>query len=296
MVIFDGVQQAQEREAQLKQRVVAFVEGEGQPKPVIAAVLFGEDAGSQLYTRLKGEAADRVGIGYLVNAFSLLDPIDVVLKKITQLNADSAVDGIIIQKPWRKIWPENATTDYDTWWKTLMGAVDPRKDVDGLHPETIDSIKAGTWFEQGKMLPATCQAVLFALSQAQLQLELSTLGKTIIIGRTDLVGIPLYHVLLQRGVDVELIGTKELAARKESGKLLLDANTIISATGQTNLVSADTISTGVILVDVGEPRPDIDVASMEGKAAFLTPVPGGIGPLTVSFLLENAMILAATCR
>lgn len=296
MIIFDGVQRALERETQLTERVVAFVEGEKQPKPMIAAVLFREDTGSQLYTRLKGEAAERVGIGYIANEFSLLDPLEKVLEKIEQLNNDSTIDGIIVQKPWRKIWPENATTDYDTWWQTLMGAVNPVKDVDGLHPATIASIKAGTWFEEGRVLPATCRAVLFALSQAQLQLERSSLGKTIIIGRTDLLGIPLYYVLLQRGVDVELIGTKELEARKTSGLLLSDAQTIVSATGQQHLITTQMVSKGVILVDVGEPRPDIDVRDMEGKADFLTPVPGGIGPLTVSFLLENAMILAATCR
>lgn len=303
MIVFDGITAAIERERALAERVathVAVQVAKGHaPAPIIAAILFREDTGSQLYTRLKSEAAARVGMTYLRHEFSLADPLAVVIETMGQLNKNPAITGIIVQKPWRKIWQqaqgEVLTQTYDHWWQTLMSAVDPAKDVDGLHPTTIAAIKSGTWREEELVLPATCQAVLFALESAQHSLALSNLGKVIIIGRTDLVGIPLHHVLQQRGVETELIGVKELEQRRVDGRLLTDAQVIVSATGQHHLITDELIGEGVVLVDVGEPRPDINRATVTNKASFLTPVPGGIGPLTVSFLLENAMILASKC-
>lgn len=296
MIIFDGNAQALELEAQLKLRMSEMV-AKGKNPPTIAAVLFREDSGSQLYTRLKREAAARVGIGYQVNEFSLTDPIEKVTHSVTTLNCDLAITGIIVQKPWRRTWLEanvgKVNSDYDLWWRTVMSTVDPVKDVDGLHPNTLAEVEAGTWQAHGYVLPATCQAVLFALHAAQSQLGITALGKTIIIGRTDLLGIPLAHVLHQRGHEVELIGSKELVQRMDSGQKLLDAQIVISATGQKHVVTGEMVQSGVVLIDVGEPQPDIDSSSVERVASFLTPVPGGIGPLTVSFLLENALQLSA---
>lgn len=304
MIIFDGNTRAVQIEHEVRDSV-AHVLREKNTALTIAAILFREDTGSQLYTRLKREAAARVGIKYQVYDFSLTDQVEVVRQTIQQLNEDETITGIIVQKPWRKIWLQanesldKATAvesaDYDSWWQRVMSSVAPEKDVDGLHPQTISAIKDGSWEEKGLVLPATCQSVLDALSSA-VSLQLGSLGKTVIIGRTDLLGIPLFYVLKQKGVEVELIGIKELAQRQSSGAKLLDADVIVSATGQRHLITGDMVKDGVVLIDVGEPKPDIDRASVAPKAAFLTPVPGGIGPLTVSFLLKNATILAAKCQ
>lgn len=299
MIVFNGYTQAIEKESLLKSRVAELV-ARGGVIPAIAAVLFKEDSGSQLYTRLKSEAAQRVGIKYQVFEFSLTDSVEAVAEVIAELNTDTTVTGIIVQKPWRKMWlaanSGKRNEEYQNWWQSLMSAVDQSKDVDGLHPDTIRSVQAGTWREAGSVLPATCQAVLYALETAKTQLARENLGKTIIIGRTDLLGIPLYHVLQQAGVDAELLGIKELEERKHSGQFLLDAQVVVSATGQKHLITGEMVGEGVIVIDVGEPQPDVDRDTVEDKASFLTPVPGGIGPLTVSFLLENATILASKCR
>lgn len=298
MQIFDGIANASGREQQLQTSVSQWV-ASGQQPPVITAILFREDTGSQLYTRLKSEAARRVGIEYRVYDFSLCDNVALVKQTIEQLNADDEVTGIIVQKPWRKLWQQvrrPAHEAYDEWWHAVMAAVTPAKDVDGLHPQTLSAIKDGSWQAKGCVLPATCRAVLQALEEAKSSLQRADLGKVVIIGKSDLLGIPLSYVLQQQGSEVELIGSKELAARMESGQKLTDAGIVVSATGQKHVVTGEMIADGVVLVDVGEPRPDIDRASVADKAAFLTPVPGGIGPLTVTFLLENAMILAAQSR
>ena len=123
--------------------------------------------------------------------------------------------------------------------------------------------------------------------------------KTIIIGKSDLLGIPLYYELLRRGENsqesqqkIELIASQELKERMQSGQKLLDASIVISATGIKNLITGDMVSAGVTVIDVGEPKPDVDFVSVSPKASFITPVPGGVGPMTVISLLENCADLA----
>lgn len=296
MIIFNGEQHAQKKLAELRNQV-SFLKNKG-VRIHIASILFTEDSGSQLYAGIKQLVAKEQGIAYNLYTFSLTDPIEKVLQTIKVLNEDTSVTGIIIQKPWRTTWNKFQTSirhltnkfqDYDEWWYKLYNAVDATKDVDGLHPETIQAIKDGTWEAQGKVLPATCRAVLYILEQAQ---SLNNLMANIcIIGKSDLLGIPLAFELKNKGFAVELLGKKELAERISSGRALFDAEVIVSATGIHHLIQGEMIAQDVVLIDVGEPRPDIDQESVAGKAAFLTPVPGGVGPLTVACLLENAIQL-----
>lgn len=302
MYIFDGIKLAEQRELLLKERASS--------KLKIAAILFKEDSGSKIYTRLKSEAASRVGIEYEVYEFSLSDSLiqgnnfvnEKVLTKINELNNDSNITGIIVQKPWRKTWInslkasfnevgtlssfEEQKISYNNWWKSLTSKISEKKDVDGLHPNTIEQIKAGTWMEHKKVLPATCRAVLTIMSRAG-ELENFSDEKIIIIGKTDLLGIPLYHELRRQGKNVEILDSNGLKARLESGQKLLDANVLVSATGIKNLITGDLLSNGVTVIDVGEPKPDVEISSVSNKAIFITPVPGGVGPMTVISLLEN---------
>jgi methylenetetrahydrofolate dehydrogenase (NADP+)/methenyltetrahydrofolate cyclohydrolase len=288
MTIFNGYQFAQEREARLKHEVDQL--GSDQT-PSVAAILFQEDQGSQLYTKLKKEAAERVGITYQVFTFSMRDPVTEVLEQLTVLNQDPSITGIIIQKPWRKSWQSitgGNVEDFNEWWHTLTQAIALHKDVDGLHPQTLVAIKNNTWEQEGRVLPATCKAVLEILTtQNALQPE----KKVIILGKSDILGQPLFYQLQNLHLDVEMIGSQELQARRESGALLLDADIIVSATGRQQLITGELLSVGVTVVDVGEPRPDVDFTSVATKASFLTPVPGGVGPVTVVCLLENTLQL-----
>lgn len=292
MIVFDGYAFAQQREVELARRVVALGR-----QLKIAAVLFIEDKGSQLYTGLKKQAAERVGMAYEVHEFSVTDPIEQVTAVIDQLGQDERVTGIIIQKPWRKTWEtamqhvtaeeEALGQDFAQWWNRLVSRIPEGKDVDGLHPKTLEAVERGTWREEGKVLPATAKAVLSIL-EAHHYLKPQ---KYIVLGKSDILGKPLSFELRNRGFEVEMLGRKELATRVESGITLQDADVVISATGQMHLVTGDMIKERAVLVDVGEPRPDIDRVSVEEKAAFLTPVPGGVGPVTVMSLLENAVEL-----
>jgi len=312
MIIFNGVELAQKREARLKEKVNKYLAAGA--KPVIAAILFIEDEGSQLYTRLKSQAAEKLGIEYRVFEFSLKDNLEKIQTKIEELGKSSEITGIIIQKPWRKTWvraqnenflkvaanqpdPRRFERDqYGSWWTKLTSYIDENKDVDGLHPITIQQISRESWKDMGKVLPATCQAVLNILDDAfeQISRELKLdktqqifNGKYIIIGKSDLVGIPLFYELRRQGRNVEIIASKELNERVKSGQKLLDASIVISATGINKLVTGDMVSDNVVIIDVGEPHGDVDFESVKDKAVFITPVPGGVGPMTVISLLEN---------
>ncbi len=304
MIIFDGLSAAAKKEELLGHQVAELLQAG--KKITIAAILFREDAGSQLYTRLKREAAERVGMRYLAHEFSLLDPVSEIVMKIQELNQNSEVTGIIVQKPTKKMWAavrdapathngvgENQT--FSEWWLSLVSAIDPQKDVDGLHPETMHAIAEGTWKEQGKVLPATCQAVLEILQAVpELQVQIQTIKNPLkirIVGKSDLLGTPLFHVLRHAGSDVQLLTRADLEARRQTGQFLTDADVVVSATGVQSLITGQMVQQNVILIDVGEPRPDIDLQSIQEKAAFITPVPGGVGPMTVVCLLENAVKL-----
>ncbi len=314
MIIFDGNAAAAEREKAITQKV-AKIAREGQTL-TIAAVLFTEDEGSRLYTQLKGEAAKRVGIIYRVEQCSLRDDPKKIVKIIKKLNTDPAITGIIIQKPWRKTWmtahvsKEQGTregdktknnpspADFSAWWKKLTSAIALEKDVDGLHPKTLRFIKKNTWLEQGSVMPATARAVLLILELARNAAKytpntITKISKHIIIGKSDIVGQPLFYEIKNQGYPVEMIGRTELDERIELGTFLKDAAVIISATGSKNLITGQMVSAGVVVIDVGEPRPDVEFATVAPKAAFITPVPGGVGPLTVVSLLENCVELAS---
>ncbi len=289
MILFDGNTEGAGLEGELKAQVAAL----GHPIR-IAAVLFIEDSGSRIYTQLKKEAAERVGMQYVVEQFSLRDEAARVVAAIDRCNRDWQVTGVIVQKPAKTTWMTHtgrSEMEYQLWWKSIMGAVAPAKDVDGLHPATIASIATDEDPESHVILPATCRAVLHVMSIARKQLALDSLGKVLILGKTDLVGIPLHAVLQKKGEQSELLNTKSFASRAESGEKLLDADVLVSATGKANLITPDMVHEGVILIDVGEPRPDIQ-RETHAMARFVSPVPGGVGPLTVQFLLRNALALA----
>ncbi len=290
MIVFDGYQFAQEREDTLKQRV-QILSG----SIAIAAILFEEDKGSQLYTRLKKEAAERVGIRYHCLGFSMSDDLGKVLAQLKTLNEDSTVTGIIIQKPARGRWMEvtgKRADEYVTWWHALVSQINQTKDVDGLHPETLAAIQHGTWKQEKKVMPATVKAVLEILNVAKEQVTLPADPIYIILGRSDILGQPLFYELRNQGQKVEIIGSKELTTRVQSGQSLHDADVVISATGHPHLIVGGMIKQGAVVVDVGEPQPDVEFATVAPKAAFITPVPGGVGPVTVVSLLENAKVLA----
>ncbi|MFZ1721114.1 MAG: bifunctional 5,10-methylenetetrahydrofolate dehydrogenase/5,10-methenyltetrahydrofolate cyclohydrolase, partial [Microgenomates group bacterium] len=189
-----------------------------------------------------------------------------------------------------------AVTEFSDWWKTLTIALSAKKDVDGLHPKTMKLLKKNSWREQGRVMPATARAVIEILEIAKSALQhssnqINSKSKHIIVGTSDIVGQPLFFELKNQGYPVEMIGRAELQLRIESGIFLTDAHVIISATGSKNLITGQMITSGTVVIDVGEPSPDVEFKTVAPKAAFITPVPGGVGPMTVVCLLENCLDL-----
>lgn len=183
---------------------------------------------------------------------------------------------------------------FDSWWHTLTSALSESKDVDGLHPNTLESIKRNTWRKENRVLPATCKAVLEIMELAFLQTNTPRQSSKIaIIGKSELLGIPLQAELRNLHFDsVRMLGRRELKQLTSIAAMLTDFDVIVSSTGQRNLITGDMIKKGTIVIDVGEPQPDVEYISVKDKAGFLTPVPGGVGPMTIVCLLENAVELA----
>lgn len=325
-IIFKGEQLAQQKALVLRAKVTALREQGIQP--AIAAVFFEEDQASALYTALKRQAAEAIGMHYQAQAFSFATPVADIQAHIRSLSNDPQITGIIIQKPWTQKWLQVVPGgDFQVWWQSLVSCIATKethgvnKDVDGLTESTLRAIKEGTWMEQGMVLPATMRAVLSILKQhrEQFDYDFSFLQENIlIIGQSDLLGQPLYwHLrnLMQKGItvppvfgeacqvavsearssgkkcEVKLVGRRGFQELIEQKKSLQDYRVIISATGQKDLITADHIAPHSILIDVGEPRGDIDLQSCLGKADLITPVPGGVGPMTVVSLLANAVDL-----
>jgi len=290
MELFDGKALAQQMVVSLQPRVKALKE-RGQ-RLSIAAILFTEDAGSQLYTRLKKNIATQLDIEYIVYSFSMNSSSGELKILLEELNKNSQITGIIIQKPWTQRWQEvtsKSRAEFQDWWASLVSQIAESKDVDGLHPQTMLAIKEGTWAAQKKVLPATAQAVMTIFKTANL---LQSAKKFVIIGKSDLLGTPLFYELSHQHLNVELLGKQQLTSRIEDRKFLSDADVIVSATGQFHLITGEMITPGAALIDAGEPKPDIDQQSVASKASFLTPVPGGVGPLTVVCLMQNVVTLA----
>jgi methylenetetrahydrofolate dehydrogenase (NADP+)/methenyltetrahydrofolate cyclohydrolase len=303
MVIFDGNTKAAKKEELLKQKVDQLV-----VKPQIGAILFSEDAGSRLYTRLKKEAAERLGMQYQVKEVPIWKPLEELSDIITELEENTDITGIIIQKPTRRVWEQEMgeiDITYQEWWDVLVQLIPKDKDVDGLHPSSIAAIADGSWKESATVFPATCQAVIDILVEYCQTLTdkkpeeneddpaLSVLKnkKIIILGKSDLLGKPLYYYLHNLNIDVEMIGSKELRERVASGVSLTDADVIVSATGRPHLITGEMVKDGVAVIDVGEPKADVEFESVSKKASFITPVPGGVGPMTVVCLMENGVKL-----
>lgn len=294
MILFNGKEFAQEKEQTLSKKIQTLKELKNKA-PKIGCVLFLEDAGGVIYTQEKQTVAKRVGIEYTVTHHSIHSPIEEILKTIHTYNEDSSVTGIIIQKPWKKTWQENQTTaqqSFSHWWHTITDAILVTKDVDGLNRETSESIRRGTWKQEHKVLPATCRSVLSILHKAEQDLQtILKHEKTLILGRSELLGQPLFFELQNRGWDnTTLAGKQEYQALLENNTLQ-EYTVIISSTGVKNIISGDKLSNNCVVIDAGFPYADVDFNSTKEKAAFLTPVPNGVGPVTVISLLENAVDL-----
>lgn len=284
--IFDGRKYAREIEIELAKKV-----GRMKVAPRIASLVFEEDKASLLYTKLKKQAAVRVGIEFSEEVVSIKDDLGLLMDKVSAMSGRGDVHGVMVQKPAKDVWVKNIVgrVNLDDWWRRLVGQIDLEKDVDCLNPRSLANVYNGDW----QILPATVKAVVEILKvamperiDAQSITDLSLLGmRAAVLGRSDIVGKPLAAVLSQSGADVAVLG------RGSSMEAAKKADIVVSAVGQKAMLGGADVNEGAVVIDVGSPDGDCVFDELVEKVRFITPVPGGVGPVTVISLLSNLVSL-----
>ena len=255
------------------ERVRAEIEKRGS-HPRLATVLVGEDPGSRMYVKMKHEACARVGIGSVQVSLPEETPTGGIISRINELNHDQEIDGILVQLP----LPSHVDT------KAIILATDPSKDVDGFHPLNFGSLFAGT----PKFVPCTPKGIMTLLDEYQIPIE----GvHAVVAGRSIDVGRPVAALLLQRDATVTIAHSKT----RNLAELLRSADILVSAVGKPKFITAAMIKQGAAVIDVGinyldgKLCGDVDFDGVKEIAGAITPVPGGVGPMTIASLMENTL-------
>lgn len=239
----------------------------------LATVLVGDDPASEVYIRLKHKAADQAGIEAIDHRLPAATAEDELLSLVEELNEDDAIDGILVQTP----MPDQIEE------ARVMRAIDPMKDVDGLHPFNAGQLYLG----RETLVPATPLGVMRLLNEYEIPL---TGVRAVVVGRSSLVGKPMAMLLLQANATVTICHSRT----DDLARHTLDADVLVAAVGLPGVINAGMVKEGATVIDVGITRTDSglvgdvepDVADV---AAYLTPVPGGVGPMTIAVLLGNAV-------
>ena len=281
-IVLDGKQIASEIQAEIAEQVAVFVR-EKNVTPALATVLVGEDPASQVYVRNKHKACQRVGIESrmydLPGDTSQQDLLDLVQR----LNADSLLHGILVQTP----LPDQIDQT------CVLDAIDPLKDVDAFHPENVGLIAQG----RPRFLPCTPHGIQQILHRSGIEVA----GKhAVIVGRSDIVGKPMALLLVQRGSTLGATAANATVTichsrTKNLPEITRQADILIAAIGKARFITADMVKPGAAVIDVGINRVDgklqgdVDFEAVKLVAGHITPVPRGVGPLTVTMLLANTL-------
>ncbi len=272
--LIDGKQISQQLIEQIRQRVAARSD-RGKRAPGLAVVRVGEDPASRIYVRNKLKACERAG----VQSFSHEVPDSVaqpeLLALIDRLNGDPAVDGILVQLPLPDHIDSDAVTD----------SIEPSKDVDGFHPYNIGRLMLGL----PGLRPCTPRGVMTLLQHAGIDID----GKdAVILGRSNIVGRPMALELLHAGATITVCHSRT----RELPEKVARADLLVAALGKPRFVQGSWVKPGAVVIDVGINRldngslvGDVDFEAVRREAAWITPVPGGVGPMTVATLLENTL-------
>ena len=239
----------------------------------LATVLVGDDPASEIYIRLKHKAAEEVGIEPIDHRLPSTTVEDQLVELVEELNENDEVDGILVQTP----LPEQIDE------ARVMRAIDPMKDVDGLHPFSAGQLYLG----RQTLVPATPLGVMHLLDEYRIPMAGQ---RAVVVGRSTLVGKPVALLLLQANATVTICHSRTEDLAGHTG----DADILVAAVGLPGVITADMVKQGASVVDVGITRTDAGVrgdveAGVADVAGFLTPVPGGVGPMTIAALLGNAV-------
>ena len=244
-------------------------------KPGLAVILVGDDAASQVYVRNKVAACQAIGVHSRVYRLAADTPEQKVLEELKLLNNDSEINGILVQLPLPK------HIDEDKILETIL----PEKDVDGFHKINVGAMVIG----RARFYPCTPHGVMKLLEYYGIAIE----GRhAVVVGRSNIVGKPMALMLLEKGATVSICNSKT----PDLASFTRQADIVVVAVGKSKVLSGDMIKPGATVIDVGINRlpdgsltGDVDFESVREVAGFLTPVPGGVGPMTITMLLENTI-------
>lgn len=244
--------------------------------PKLSVILVGNDGASQSYVRSKKKAAEKIGmISEVIHLNENTSEAD-VLKELERLNQDDSISGILVQVPLPKQVDEQKVLD----------AIDPAKDVDGFHPINIGRL----YLDEAKLIPCTPLGVMELLKHADIDLE----GKNaVVIGRSHIVGQPVAKLLIQQNATVTVLHSRS----QNISEHLKQADVIVSAVGRPGMVTRDDVKAGAVVIDVGNTpdengklKGDVEYDEVKEIAGAITPVPGGVGPMTITMVLNNTLI------
>lgn len=283
MVLIDGKNISEILKAEIAEEVIK-IKNSGGKIPHLAAVLVGHDGGSETYVTGKVKACERVGFKSTLIRYEDTVTEAELLDCVAQLNNNEDIDGFIVQLPLPKHISENKVVE----------SINPRKDVDGFHAENVGRMVAG--------LPSFISATPFGVMELIRRYKIETSGKNcVVIGRSNIVGRPMSILLSQKGVDCTV--TLCHSRTKNLKEICAQADIIVAALGMAEFLTAEMVKEGAVVIDVGITRVksdqtksgwkllgDVKFDEVAPKCSFITPVPGGVGPMTIASLLYNTLL------
>ncbi|PWA13212.1 bifunctional methylenetetrahydrofolate dehydrogenase/methenyltetrahydrofolate cyclohydrolase FolD [Pueribacillus theae] len=278
--LISGKELSQRKKEEMKKAVEALKEKD--VTPGLAVIIVGTDPASQTYVRGKQKACQEVGIHSLLIEMPEETSEEELLAKIRELNADDTIDGILVQLPLPAQINEQAVID----------TISPEKDVDGFHPISIGRMMTG----QETFLPCTPHGILEMVKSEQIEIE----GKhVVVVGRSNIVGKPVGQLFLNENATVTYCHSRT----RNLKEITTQADILIAAVGKAHLINGEHIKDGATVIDVGIHRlengkltGDVNFEEAKEKAAYITPVPGGVGPMTITMLLHNTILSAKRFR
>lgn len=287
MQLIDGKKTAADIKAEIKAEVEQIVANGGK-RPHLAAILVGHDGGSETYVAAKVKACEECGFKSTLQRFESDIDEETLLAKIDEFNRDSDIDGFIVQLPLPKHFDE----------QRVIRAVDPNKDVDGFHPVNVGRMALG--------LPTFVSATPSGIMELLKRYDIPTRGKKcVVLGRSNIVGKPMAILMMQKTNPGNATVTVCHSATPDIASITREADIIIAALGQPGFVTADMVKPGATIIDVGTTRVpdatrksgwrlcgDVDFDNVAPLCSFITPVPGGVGPMTICSLMRNALLAA----
>ncbi|ATZ61179.2 MAG: bifunctional methylenetetrahydrofolate dehydrogenase/methenyltetrahydrofolate cyclohydrolase FolD [Methanosarcinales archaeon Met12] len=278
MNLIDGRKVATELQAEMK-REIEQLKSEQNIIPGLATILAGNELASRIYVSMKKKACESIGIYHEEHAFPEDVGEDEVIQLIRQLNDASKIHGILVQLP----LPSHLNE------RKILKTIFPKKDVDGFHPTNMGNLMIGV--DMGTLVPCTPAGIMTLLEEAGVSIE----GKhAVIVGRSDIVGKPVALMLLAKHATVTICHSKT----RNLSEYTRQADILVAATGKAKLITEDMVKEGAVVIDVGINRidgklcGDVDFEAVKRKVSAITPVPGGVGPMTIAMLMRNTITAA----